>query len=181
MEISWMSAGWRTVGIGRAGPVVAVMADGVLVRDHGDGDGHQGIKGVSEMKRLTTSIDLSTIFKDLISSTSTSDQQPDQLDLFSPDLPLHDDRASCGRPAHTYPYPSRPSSGVQRNYNRNRNGDDQLDFNHDRNHDYTNTNTCRLPGTLPRLHGSLPMRLLLLILDLSTRRPQGRKVFLHSP
>jgi hypothetical protein len=180
MEISWMSAGWRTVGIGRAGPVVAVMADGVLVRDHGDGDGHQGIKGVSEMKRLTTSIDLSTIFKDLISSTSTSDQQPDQLDLFSPDLPLHDDRASCGRPAHTYPYPSRPSSGVRqhRHY-----WEDHLDYNHDRNHDhsYTDTNTCCLPGTLPRLHGCLPMRLLLLILDLSTRRPQGRKVFLHSP
>jgi hypothetical protein len=37
MEVSWMSAGRSSeeVGIGRAGPVVAVvMADGVLVRDH---------------------------------------------------------------------------------------------------------------------------------------------------
>jgi hypothetical protein len=46
MEVSWMSAGRSSeeVGIGRAGPVVAVMADGdgVLLRDHGDGDGHQG-------------------------------------------------------------------------------------------------------------------------------------------
>ena len=56
-------------------------------RIRGDGDVmDQG--GSSEMKRLTTSINLSTIFKDLISSSSTSSQQPDQLDLFSPDLPL---------------------------------------------------------------------------------------------
>jgi hypothetical protein len=131
-----------------------------------------GIKGVEGLVMLFSHIQGSDIV--------LVNQQPDQLDLFSPNLPLHDDRAPCGRPAHTYPYPSRPSSGVRqhRHY-----WEDHLDYNHDRNHDhsYTDTNTCCLPGTLPRLHGCLPMRLLLLILDLSTRRPQGRKVFLHSP
>jgi hypothetical protein len=59
MDVRWA----EEVGIGRAGPVAAVMADGVLVRDHGDGDGIDGIKGFP-MKRLTTrySINLSTFF-----------------------------------------------------------------------------------------------------------------------
>jgi hypothetical protein len=61
MRISWMSAGPRTVGIGRAGPVVAVMADGVIAFTATVMD-----QGGSAMKRLTTSIDLSTFFEDLI-------------------------------------------------------------------------------------------------------------------